>query len=348
MPLEGEAPSPWQNGFSGEDDVQILSFLRGLGFVPVEKDIPTVLEIWKTAWNSGLNPDELSFDLDHTTYDYSLMRLLLNRDRVVLRESVIGMVALALKNNKTIPIVTHTSRQRVLNLVNHPDLGLLRYAMFFKGPKDGVVTNDEVMDSRRIVTYEMLAGNEASILEKWRAGCLDASLLSLHEQAVCQSSIASWLESAKEFVRGQKTIPNIKLVSQIMASLHVDDSLSQVWMKQRSGSRVVHVPKKLKPSRIETDELLPYGARVFTGLVTLKNDGKPGNHEKIESRDIRPSIRMPVAVLKHPQFFKMVWQGWMQPSLKLISEKTKTCYALWGQGRLGQFMHPGPGFFRLR
>lgn len=341
---------PQQGEFLGENDGHILRFLRELGFVPAEKDIPTVLQIWKTAWNSGLNPDELSFDLDHTTYDYSLRGLLINQERVTLRESVIGMVALALKNQKTIPVVTHAARQRVLNLVNHPDFGLLRYAMFFKGPKDAVVTGDDLVRSGRVVTYEILAGNEASILEKWRTMGLDESQLSSHERAVCQCSMASWLESAKEFVRGQKNIPNIQIVSQIMARWHVDDSVSQVRMMRRSGSQVVHVPKKLKTSRMRDDGhgLLPYGARVFTGLVALKNEGRPGDHEKIESRDIRPSIRMPVAVLKHPQFFKMVWQGWMQPSLKLVSEKTKTCYALWGQGRLGQFMRPGPGFFRLR
>lgn len=346
----GAPVEPWlqQDAFLGDDNEQILRFLRKLGFVPAKKDIPTVLQIWKTAWNSGLNPDELSFDLDHTTYDYSLRGLLINQERVTLRESVIGMVALAFKHKKSIPIVTHTARQRVLNLVNHPSFGLLKFALFFRGPQDAPVTEGDLMRSGRIVTYEMLARNEASILKKWRMGKLNENLLSPHEWSVCQSSMASWLESAMEFVRGQKTIPNIQLLSQNTSRWHVDDSRSQVRMMRRSGSQVVHVPKKLKPSRRGADSLLPYGAQVFANLVALKNNDKSGVHEKIESRDIRPSIRMPVAVLKHPRFFKMVWQGWVHPSLKLISEKTKTCYALWGQGRLRQFMHPGPGFFRLR
>ena len=325
----------------GENEPEVMAFLNELGFKVQEEDRGAVMDIWLQAWRSKLDPDKISFDLDHTTYDYSLSGFLFNCEKVTLRESAIFMAALALKNKKSIRIVTHTLAMRVAALANQDALGLLKFAMFLRLPEDPRVTEDEVMDFDRVVTFEKMAQSETHVLQEWARTGHSINLIegNTKEAKIILTAMSSFLASFKEFIRGQKTRWNIALSGDGSSpEIHVDDSASQAQMLLVSGCSVVKVPKSL--TRLSPDWVgrrVRYGASLGKELINLSQNpcAKLG---RLPTKVFTSVHSLPVATIRYPYFIKRAFQGWVTPSLKLMEAKFQAGATLLHRGEIRPFV----------
>lgn len=328
-------PSPAFPEINGRKSEEVIPFLRDKLKIPITPENERgVWRQWQRAWKQkGVKATDVLMDLDKTSFDYRLS-VLSGVEEVQIRDVVISLVALALRDETPVSFCSHTIRARITDIANHPLLAALRFAYFLRMPDDPDITLEEVEGMYAIANFEHLAHGEIAYLEKFIvAGLpfdeLDSEKLLPHSRRIIFRAL---LQRGLEFIRGPKDQSVIEKGGKgPRGSILVDDSSRNLNAHIESrGKGGVLVPKRGELDLANVFRKSKFLPSIFEAVELIARRSQEEEPVVIQARAaILPGLK---ATVVHQDWWRKIYYGWVKPSVQLSLLRLKIWWHLIWKG----------------